>query len=274
MATELLLHYLLVFRTNTSYFRWNEARSAWGRIINQSRNVMRQGAAWTLPDTNPHDIANSEYIANPMSDDERMEKILNLSLATWAVPRSLCRHLLSPGEDEGSFVKDIRDRLDPTVAESLIASRHRPQRALYHLSNCVDELPLDFRQRYEIDKCLVVLIDMIGTCERLYTAPIPLFYTRHACRFLSTWLLLLPFGLYDPFGDTWNHLGMIPAIAIISFFFFGVEELAVQLEEPFSLLPMTLMTEGIGLSANEFAEWYKDDSDIFREQQASNPFMQ
>uniref|UniRef100_A0A7S2RVN1 Uncharacterized protein n=1 Tax=Eucampia antarctica TaxID=49252 RepID=A0A7S2RVN1_9STRA len=262
-----------VFRTNTSYFRWNEARSAWGRIINQSRNVMRQGSTWTLPETNPHDVTNPDYHPNAMDDEERLEKIANLSKATWSVPRALCRHLLSAGEDEGRFCKDLRERLDPPVAEAIIASRHRPQRALYYLTNCVDELPLDFRQRYEADKCLVVLIDMIGTCERLYSAPIPLFYTRHAARFLSTWLILLPFALYDPFNATWNHLGMIPCAAIMDFFFFGIEELAVQLEEPFSLLPMAQMTQGIEMSANEFAQWYEEDSDDLQKSQTYNPYM-
>jgi ion channel-forming bestrophin family protein len=44
--------------------------------------------------------------------------------------------------------------------------------------------------------------------------------------------------------------------AIISFFFFGIEELSIQLEEPFSILPLVNMTEGMGLSAREFAEWH------------------
>lgn len=249
----------VVFRTNTSYFRWNEARSAWGRIINQSRNVMRQGTVWTLPNVNPHDATNSDLNVKQMSMEERREKIDNLRKATWSVPRALSRHLLSAGEDEDEFCNDIRERLDEETAESIIVARHRPQRALYYLSSCVDELPLDFRQRYEMDKSLVVLIDMIGSCERLFSAPIPLFYTRHTARFLSTWLVLLPLALYEPFNDTWNHIGMIPCAAIMSFFFFGVEELAVQLEEPFSLLPMAQMTQGIGLSADEFAQWYEDD---------------
>ena len=36
------LSLLLVFRTNTGYFRWNEARTLWGGLINNCRNVVRQ----------------------------------------------------------------------------------------------------------------------------------------------------------------------------------------------------------------------------------------
>jgi predicted membrane chloride channel (bestrophin family) len=56
--------------------------------------------------------------------------------------------------------------------------------------------------------------------------------------------------------QSWNHIGLIPISAIISFFFFGIEELAVALEEPFSILPLQNMTDGMGLSAKEYADWH------------------
>ena len=37
---------LLTFRTNVSYARWNEARTAWGKVINDSRSIMRMGCTW------------------------------------------------------------------------------------------------------------------------------------------------------------------------------------------------------------------------------------
>lgn len=42
------LSLLLVFKTNTSYQRWDEARKNWGAIVNNSRTIMRQGAACRL----------------------------------------------------------------------------------------------------------------------------------------------------------------------------------------------------------------------------------
>jgi len=36
------LSLLLVFRTNTAYSRWNEARTLWGGVVNSCRNVVRQ----------------------------------------------------------------------------------------------------------------------------------------------------------------------------------------------------------------------------------------
>jgi len=76
---------------------------------------------------------------------------------------------------------------------------------------------------------------------------------------LSLWLILLPLALYNEFGATWNHIGMIPAAATLSVSFCGIEELATQLEEPFSILPMHKMTAGIDLAAQEYSGWFADD---------------
>ena len=38
---------------------------------------------------------------------------------------------------------------------------------------------------------------------------------------------------------------MLPASAIIAFFLFGVDELAMQLEEPFSILPMQVFCDEV-----------------------------
>ena len=47
-----------------------------------------------------------------------------------------------------------------------------------------------------------------------------------------------------------------PAVCmLIGFFFLGIEELAIQLEEPFSVLPLSKIVAGIGLSAEEHVQW-------------------
>ena len=47
------LSLLLVFRTNTGYARWNEARTLWGGVINSCRNVVRQSNTY-FPDDAKH----------------------------------------------------------------------------------------------------------------------------------------------------------------------------------------------------------------------------
>ena len=46
--TSFALSLLLVFRTNTSYSRWLDARKVWGGILNRSRDLVRQVCACCL----------------------------------------------------------------------------------------------------------------------------------------------------------------------------------------------------------------------------------
>jgi putative membrane protein len=183
---------------------------------------MREGAAWI----HQADI--------PKEDKQRL--LRRLSAAVWCLPRSMTRHLLSPIEDEEAYVVDCRAKLRPELAEDLIAVRHRPARALYELSCAINELPLSEWRRISADKAVTSLCDAVGSNERIFSCPVPRTYTRHTARFLVAWLLFMPLTLYDAFEASWNHCGMIPATIIISFFLIGIEELGIQLEEPFSVL--------------------------------------
>jgi len=52
---------------------------------------------------------------------------------------------------------------------------------------------------------------------------------------------------------------MIPAICIICFLFFGIEEIAVSLEEPFSILPLDELVEEFQENAKESIEWMEQE---------------
>lgn len=56
---------------------------------------------------------------------------------------------------------------------------------------------------------------------------------RHTSRFLVIWLTAMPFTLWKSCG--WS---MIPATGMIAFLLLGIEEIGVQIEEPFSILPL------------------------------------
>jgi len=234
---------LLVFRTNTSYGRWDEARKFWGLNINHTRDLNRMATAWY-----GHD-------GQPIDPEKRAEDLRQVSLFTWAFVRSMKRHLSPIEEDEEAFKEEIRARLSPTQADAIIAANHRPNRALYDLSVAIDRLPMHFMRKNEINKNLSIFEDTLGGSERLLSSPVPLFYTRHTARFLSTWLLLLPFALYEPFKGSWNHIAMIPTVSLTSVFMFGIEELATQLEEPFTILPMQGFCDKIGMWCDEIVSW-------------------
>ena len=53
---------------------------------------------------------------------------------------------------------------------------------------------------------------------------------------------------------------MIPATASISLFLFGIEELATQLEEPFTILPMQAFCDKIYNWCMEIVSWKPGDN--------------
>ena len=72
---------------------------------------------------------------------------------------------------------------------------------------------------------------------------------------LKVWQLLLPFDLYNVLQGSWNHVAVILLVVIISIFSFGLEELAVQLEEPFSIFSMQGFCNNIYDNAHDIIVW-------------------
>lgn len=114
---------------------------------------------------------------------------------------------------------------------------------------------MHFMRKNAINNNLSIFEDTLGGSERLLSSPVPLFYSRHTARFLASWLLVLPLGLYSQFGNSWNHVMMIPATAFISVCLFGIEELSTQLEEPFTILPMQGFCDKIRVNCDEIVSW-------------------
>ena len=235
------LSLLLVFRTNASYGRWAEARQQWSTMETECRNIMRMAAAWSSPSREP-------------SREARIQAIRGVGDGCFVFLRSLLRHVSGP-DDEEDYLRDIAF-LPAQEADAISAAANRPFRALYYLSRKVEALPLSERQRVELDKACVIIGDTCGGTERIYGTPVPTSYSRHTSRFATVWLFLLPFGLYEPFEFTWNHVGLIPVTVLISAFLFIIEELSIQLEEPFSVLALPNIVSDVQAFANQLPQWH------------------
>ncbi|KAL3902967.1 MAG: hypothetical protein SGPRY_011858, partial [Prymnesium sp.] len=124
------------------------------------------------------------------------------------------------------------------VADACLASTNRPLFCLNAMTAVVREAGLEPWHHQRMDATISTLVDLTGANERIFKSPVPLVYTRHLARFLTVFLCLLPFGLWPDMGSSWNRILTIPATTAISFFLFGIEEIGIQIEEPFSLLPI------------------------------------
>merc|ERR1719171_2756283 len=105
------------------------------------------------------------------------------------------------------------------------------------------------QERIAIDDGLASVCTNLASCEKLISTPIPLGYTRSTVRFLWLWITLLPFALSRTFKDfgvgTWWEFQPVAELPVllfvmlfISFVFLSIEDIAVQIEEPFAILPL------------------------------------
>ncbi|GIL49210.1 hypothetical protein Vafri_5346 [Volvox africanus] len=85
-----------------------------------------------------------------------------------------------------------------------------------------------------------------GGCERIFKTPIPPAYARHTSRFLMLYVMTCPILLWSSTG--W----LTPLVAvIIAFLLLGVENIGVQVEEPFHVLPLYDICRAIEANVKE-----------------------
>ena len=210
--TSFALALLLVFRTNTSYDRWLEVCTVWSGLGNRARDTMRQMISH---------LSDSSGEVNPLAG----------AMCRWLI--AYYRALKCEVVENSDLSREIEDVLTPAEADMLLSARHRPSFALSVLTELGAAAPLRESHRIRFDENLTYFEDAVGTCERILTTPIPLSYTRHTSRFMVIWLSALPLGLYGTCG--W---ATIPLSMVITFLLLGIDEIGVQIEEPFGLLPL------------------------------------
>ena len=105
-------------------------------------------------------------------------------------------------------------------------------------------------QHFIIEGDLKELSGVAASCERLFTSPIPPTMSRHGLRSMTLWMLALPVVL---------SCQGIPAIlnvlwtSAIAFIYLGIDELGVQVEQPFRVIPMWQLCQLVQEDILEFA---------------------
>jgi len=214
--TAFALSLLLGFRTNMAFDRWNQGREAFSRLAANCRSAAR--------------------IASVQVEAERDAR----AVLSW-VEAYMCActaRLREDGDVAGSLSgcglpggEADRAAASPNpglyclrgLGERVLASKTRTPWAPAVLGDLMIEMERDF-----------------AACESLLTHPTPLFYTHHAARFLVIWLGLLPFGLVTRLG--WQAILAEPVVA---FALLGIDEIGMQLEEPFGILPLESATDRV-----------------------------
>ncbi len=230
---SIVLGLLLVFRTNTAYDRFWEGRRLWGSTVNTIRNLTWQ--IWVA-------VAEIEP-----GDRERKINALHL-LPAFAISKKLYLRY-EPASEE----------LKPWVSNSQYQTLQNIQNMPLEINRLLgDYLQQEYKrglltnyQLTSIHTLMNILMDNLGGCERILKTPIPAAYVIHLNQLVLIYCLILPFQFVNGLG-WWTGL----FVAIVSFALFGIEEIGVEIENPFGYdhndLPLDKICRTIENNIQEF----------------------
>jgi ion channel-forming bestrophin family protein len=210
IVPSIVLGLLLVFRTNTAYDRFWEGRKFWGNLINNVRNLAR--LMWVaIDEKDPQDIIEKK-------------SALRL-LVAFAVALKL--HLRQEPVNS-----ELEPLMSPSQYEKLKSMNNPPIEVAfwigYYLNTQYDRNCVDVYQLTAMNELLNSMIDTLGSCERILRTPMPLAYAIHLKQLLLLYCFALPFQMVKDL--TW---GTGPIVALVSFTLFGIEEIGIEIENPF-----------------------------------------
>ncbi|MGB0561856.1 MAG: bestrophin family protein [Spirulinaceae cyanobacterium] len=226
LIPELVLGLLLVFRTDTAYTRFWEGSGLISDIVDLSRSLARNIWVYVAADDA---AAQQEKIAHT--------RMVGLFLA------AVKQHLRGETVDA-----PMQTLLTPDQCQELEAVNHMPLRISQWLSAYLHKMHQQDKLETAPFAQLSAIIDRLtlsmGGCERILTTPLPLPYAIHLKHLLFLYFLIIPFRFVGTF--TW---GTPIAVGVISFALLGIEEIGLEIENPFGYdandLPLDAQTQDL-----------------------------
>lgn len=209
---------MLVFRTNASYDRYWEGRKLVAGMVHACRDLARQ----------------SESL---LRDRDAKGRASRYVVALFATIRRDLRHERSLPELEGV--------LSPgELAE--IAGRRAPPLAVSRWLTDVfvaeaDAGRLSEQRLTSLNASVSQLIGLWGAAERIVRTPVPFAYAHHIKLFLALFCFTVPLALI-PALSWYAILGS----GVVGFGMFGIDEIGVEIEDPFGYDPNDLPLDAIG----------------------------
>lgn len=219
---NLVLGLLLVFRTNTAYERFWEGRKTWGVLVVNVRNLARQILVG---------IAETDS-----TDREQKAAILRL-LVAFSVATKL--HLRKE-----ALNNELDCFINPEQGLMLNSVKNPPLQVALWIGNYLQQQQqrncLKSEQLIAMNSLLDSMVEALTGCERILNTPIPLAYAIYLKRLLLIYGFLLPFQLVNEL-QWWTAL----VVALISFVLFGIEQIGIEIENPFGYDPNDLPLDEI-----------------------------
>jgi len=219
---------LLVFRTNASYDRYWEGRKFLGGFVNRGRDLARQAASYVEGDSAEAAAARREI---------RRHIVLFYALL---------RQHLRKERDLGTLGVPTSDEERAALADVTV----RPCLAAYWLSaGLMKTMKAGFlsEERLQLmDANVTTLVESWGGAERIMRTPIPFAYAQHIKSFLTLFCFTAPFAMVDSM-QWYTPI----AAAVLAFGMFGIDEIGVEIEDPFGYDANDLPLDAIGNRIDE-----------------------
>lgn len=222
------LSLLLVFRTNTAYDRWWEARKQWGTLVNISRTMAIKVDAMLPPDDKTHRTFFRKVI--PM------------------YAHSLFVYLRS------DYTRYMLDEVDHP---ELDIDKHGPNQIANLMFKTIRSLYTEkviTADDYRIlDEEIRSFTNVCGSCERIKNTPIPQSYSSFLKKFIVVYVATLPTGYVFSIGYF-----VTLAVPFIFYVLASLEIIAESIEDPFGTdaddLPIEKIASNIRKHVEEIIE--------------------
>lgn len=216
-AITFALTLLLVFKTNASYNRWQDARRAIGMLTSTAHNLARQTVGFF-----------------PAHQSQLAAAMLRWTAATMWATKVMVRQ-------RAPLREELKNVLLPSELSWLLDQPHKALAVGQALSAILQAACMDPHLKARLDATITEYVYQFGACCRLYNTAIPAAYTRHTSRFLLCYILVgLPLLMWPLAG--WGA----PLLSVaIAFLVLGVENIAAYIEEPFKVLAFDAFCQNV-----------------------------
>ena len=223
----IVLGLLLVFRTNTAYDRWWEGRKLLSNLGANAKSFAIKINSY-LPAS---DIANKTFFAKMISNH------------AFAMKENL----------RGEVQFEELDEVTPGYNDLLKSVYHVPNQIISTISDKVVSLYKEGKitdpQLLELSKHLDAAVEIVASCERIRTTPVPFSYSIHLKKFIFFFTVILPFGFIHDLGYWCFIIVMIIFYALV-----GLEAIGEEIEDPFGQdendLPIDAICRSLKKSVN------------------------
>ena len=232
---SIVLGLLLVLRTNTAYERFWEGRRLWGNLVNDARNM-----AW--------------QIGAMMNDIEPKDRAKRIAVMRLVSAFLVAGKLYLRSEPVNSELEKLMSRSQYLQLKTI---RNPPLQIVYWIADYLQQqyqrgnAVLHYSHVVFLQTTLKSMIESLGNCERILKTPLPVAYSIHLKQLLLIYCLLLPFQLVKDLG--WAT-GLF--VSLISFTLLGIEEIGLEIENPFGYdsndLPLDAICNTIKDDIEEF----------------------